>query len=304
MASPFSGKAGRNAAMWTAGYLQQLEPKILDQLAQGKTEALGYLGGGREDITGGYGEALAGMERYYGKGADAYREAVGALKPVQAEAMKGYGMLSNALGLGGAEGNAAARAAYQTGPGYEWATSQATEAANRRAKQLGLLSSGNAQAAEVELAKNLADQDFGKWIANLQPYQTQAGTMATNEAQTLANLGNLYGQAGRDYSTLRADEAAKLAGIGTQQAGVATGTAEAGAGVMSNIGGQIAQVGQQGMMAGQQAAANRFSALSGGLQMAGQALGGFMGLGVPGGGTIGGKLASNFFGGIFGGGAK
>jgi hypothetical protein len=296
MASPFSGSSGRKASMWTAGYLQQLQPQILEQLQQGKTEGLGYLGQGIEAVQGGYGQAISELGRLYGQGAQQFERGVETLQPVRDEAMKGYGMLSNALGLGGAEGNAAARGAFQAGPGYEWQKSQATEAANRRAASMGMLNSGNAQEATAQLASNLANQEWGNWIKNLQPYQTQAGTMATNQAQILQNLGQFYGDQGKATAGLYGDEAAKLAGLYGGQANIATSTAESGAQAIAGIGSQIANVGMQGMQAGQQAAQNRMSALSGGLSLAGQALGGIAGLGVAGGGTLGGNFISGLFG--------
>lgn len=298
MASPFSGSSGRKAAMWTAGYLQQLQPQILDQLQQGKEEALGYYGQGREDVTGGYGEALTGLEKYYGQGAEAYGQAGEKLGAVQDRNLAGYDMLGNALGLGGTEGNAAARGAFQAGPGYEWATSQATQAADRRANRLGLLTSGNAQAATTELANNLANQEYGNWIKNLQPYQTASVTTGGQQANVLTGLGQLYGSEGKDYGTVRTDEAAKLAGLSGNEAALAAQTGESGANAIAGIGSQIAQVGQQGMQAGQQAAQNRMSAISGGIQAAGTILGGIAG--GPAGAAIGSK-AGNFFGGIFGG---
>jgi hypothetical protein len=298
MASPFSGSAGRKAAMWTAGYLQQLQPQILDQLQQGKTEAAGYLtgpGGASEAITGGYGQALQALQQNYGNAAGAYGQAGAMEAPVQERNLAGYDMLGNALGLGGAEGNAAAQAAFQAGPGYQWQVDQATKAADRRAASLGLLTSGNAQEATTNLASNLANQEYGKWVTNLQPFQGASNNLAQSQAQILQNLGNLYGQQGNVTANTYGQQAQALGALYGQEAQNAMTTGESGANAIAGIGSQIANVGMQGMNAGQQAAQNRMSATMGGLQLGGQLLGGIAGLGVAGGGTLGGNFLSSIF---------
>lgn len=286
MASVFSGKAGRNAAMWTAGQLGALKPELLEEIQQGYTGAKSALATGRKDITSGYRGALSYLDQQYGQGAQAFGQASDALEPVQAENMAGYGMLSNALGLGGAEGTATARDAFQAGPGYQWQVEQSTDAAQRAANKVGQLYGGNTTAAVTELGSNLANQEWGNWIKNLQPYQGAANQGAQAQSSVLANLAAMYGQqgqAGANIQTGGANQKAQMQGL---LAELSTTNAASRSNTINNIAGQVMGVGQQGMMAGQQAAQNRFGAAMGGLQLAGQAAGS----------TAGGNFLSSIFG--------
>jgi hypothetical protein len=52
-------------------------------------------------------------------------------------------MMLNALGLNGPQGNAAATAAFQSSPGYDFKVNQSLDALDRRAASRGMLGSGN-----------------------------------------------------------------------------------------------------------------------------------------------------------------
>ncbi|MCC6734907.1 MAG: hypothetical protein IT534_02125 [Bauldia sp.] len=82
----------------------------------------------------------------------------------------GADMHANALGLNGADGSAAAAAAFRASPGYQWSVDQALEAMLRGASAGGMLASGNTLAAATELGRNLADQEFGGWTDDLAGY--------------------------------------------------------------------------------------------------------------------------------------
>ena len=116
-----------------------------------------------------------------------------------AQATAGANMYANAMGLNGPEGNAAAIAAYQTGPGYQWSVDQAMQGALRGASASGMLASGNTLAAVTELGQNLANQDYGNWAGGLSPYlqlqqsglesQAALGSLITNGRVENNNAG-------------------------------------------------------------------------------------------------------------------
>src|SRR5690606_27086588 len=76
-------------------------------------------------------------------------------------------MYSNALGLNGAEGTAAAQGAFTSSPGYQFAVDQGLQAATRAASAGGRLASGNTIDAATRLGQGLASQDYGSWLQNL-----------------------------------------------------------------------------------------------------------------------------------------
>ncbi len=353
MASVFSGKAGRNTAIWTAdiannqwedlkglygigrsqadeaikgafqpsldylnqfygqgrGDIQQGVAGANDAIQQGMTQ-------GRADLTGGYAAAIDAANRLYGQGAGALQQGVNAYQPLVDQNMAGFQMYQNALGLGGAEGNAAAQGAFTAGPGYQWNVDQATEQAARAANRAGMLYSGNTVDAQTRLASNLANQEYGNWVKNLSGFQGGAQNAVAGQAGVLGNLAQLYGNQaglvsgleaaqGKDlnalgqwgYGTIGSNNLAggQLLGNAAQRQGEnlaslqtnygqslasnALGHAQNLAGANQQYFNTLIPAGQQGMMAGQQAAANRFGAVMGGLQMAGQAIGGLSGMG-------------------------
>lgn len=360
MASVFSGKAGRNSAMWTAD-------KLEDQLAQMKSlyntsdaqarkdlqsgfdPALAALQGqygqqradlqgglnqstatlrgaetaGIASLQGGYGDALKSIGQYYGQGADTLKQSAAGFQPLIDRGMTGYDMYMNALGLNGATGNQAATDAFQAGPGYQWQVDQATSQAQRSANRLGMAYSGNTVDATTRLASNLANQEYGNWRNQLQGFQGAAQNAVTGQAGVLNNLANLYQNQGNVTGTMQANQGKDIAGLqttiggqiannqmGTGQnlataagnqganlaqlytgqgqslANLTLGNAQNQAGALSQYYGTLIPAGQQGMMAGQQAAANRFGAIMGGVQLGSQLLGGLTGSTGGGGGFL------------------
>lgn len=365
MASVFSGKAGRNSAIWTAGQLGDQLAQMKDLYANADTQARAELQGGFDpslaalqqyygqqrgdlqqglanstntlrqgeasgiaSLQGGYGAALGALGQYYGQGAAALQQGADAFKPLVDKNMAGFDMYQNALGINGSAGNAAATGAFQAGPGYQWNVDQATSQAQRAANRLGMAYSGNTVDATTRLASNLANQEYGNWVQNLQGFQGGAQNAIAGQAGALNNLASLYQNQANATGTMQANQGKDIAGLqaatagtiaGNQQttgsnlataagnqganlaslytnnaqsqAGVTMGTAQNQAGALSQYYQSLIPAGQQGMMAGQQAAANRFGAVMGGLQMGAQLLGG--GGGLMGGGG-GGFLSSLF----------
>ena len=109
-------------------------------------------------------------------------KAVGAYAPVSALGQK-YGaagdMMLNALGLNGAQGNAAATAAFQASPGYEFKVNQSLDALDRRAASRGMLASGNTTNDTLSTVHGLADQDYQNWLSSLSGLTT-LGANETN----------------------------------------------------------------------------------------------------------------------------
>jgi hypothetical protein len=196
MASPFSGKAGRNAAIWTAqkaleqhgqglGYIQQGYQGAKDALSTSYEQSLApltdYYTSGQDylskgltgandlvmqglnrstgDINTNYGEALAAANRYYGQSADTLKGAAAGWDPLIQRGMTGYDMYMNSLGLNGPGGNTAALSAFQTGPGYQWNVDQATSQAARAANRTGKTLNGKKVDAQNRLAQNMANPE-------------------------------------------------------------------------------------------------------------------------------------------------
>ncbi len=220
MSSIFSGKAGRQAAIFQA-----------QQLQQGKDQGDAALDQGYQRASDAYGQAAT----TFGNLADSY----GA----------GSKLYQDALGVNGQAGSDAARSAYQTAPGYTFNMDQGLQALNRTRAVNGTLASGNADTDAMKFASGLASQDYNSWLSNLSGLDTKRYGATTGQAGTFGALGN---------------------------AALSTGTAKANLAASTAAG--IGQAGANGLMAGQQAAANRFGALMGGLNLvsglAGKALGG------------------------------
>ncbi len=366
MASVFSGKAGRNAAIWTANQLTDQLSQMRDLYGNADTQARGELQGGFdqslaalqqyyqqqrgdlqqgladstgtlrqgeasgvESLRGGYGAALDALGQYYGQGAGALQQAAAGYQPLVDRGLQGYDMYMNALGLNGAAGRDAALGAFQTGPGYQWNVDQATEQAQRAANRLGMAYSGNTVDATTRLASNLANQEYGSWLQGLQGFQGASQNAVTGQAGALNNLAQLYQNQANATGTMQANQGKDIAGLQSQIAGLIAnnqlgtgqnlattagnqganlaslqtgfgqslanltlGNAQNQAGALSQYYGTLIPAGQQGMMAGQQAAANRFGAVMGGLNMGAQLLGG-------GGGLFGGSGGGGFLSALF-----
>lgn len=219
MASVFSGKAGRNAAIWGAGQIQDAEKRGLGALDTGM-----------------------GLARtQYGGAANLY-------DPLRQQFTQGATGYANATGVNGQGGYDQAAANFHTSPGYTQSVQAGADVVQRRLASLGQLGSGNAQMALNDYAQNRQNDQWNTYLASLAPYNQAALQSTAGQAGTMTGLGNLE----------------------------AAGGSERGNMIMNN-GNQIAQIGMQGMMAGQQAAANRMSALQGGLTLGAKLLGGAFG---------------------------
>lgn len=134
------------------------------------------------------------LNNYYGQGANALQTNYAAgLQPFQTNfnnAQSGTTALGNALGLNGASGNAAATAAFQNNPGYQFQLQQGDNAINAAAAANGTLNSGNQLKALSDYNQGLAGTSWNNYVSNLQPYLGAANSAATGIGTMNAGLGN------------------------------------------------------------------------------------------------------------------
>jgi hypothetical protein len=98
-------------------------------------------------------------------------------------------MYQNALGLNGPSGNTAATQAFQSSPGYQFATQQGIQALDRSAAGAGMFGSGNAAMALNDYGQGMAKQDYGNWLNNLNGLNSQGLLAAGGQQQRQTTLG-------------------------------------------------------------------------------------------------------------------
>jgi len=106
-------------------------------------------------------------------------------------------LYQDALGVGGAEGNARARGAYQAGPGFDVNVTEAADRAAREAVSKGISLGGNAADAITRTTSNLYNNEWQKWLGHLQGFvnpELQATTSAAGGKA--AGKGAVAGVAG------------------------------------------------------------------------------------------------------------
>jgi len=202
-------QAGQDAGV---GALTAGRDQGINALYSGRDQGINALYGGRDQALGYLGQAGTQLQG----AADAYN-------PLIQRGMAGYDMYSNSLGINGPEGNAAARGAFQAGPGYQWQVEQATDAAQRAANRTGSLYGGNVVDATTRLGSNLANQEYGNWQNRLQPYMGAAQAATAGRAGQLDLLAQNYGRMG-DVATTAGQGAANLYGTTGSQASNLYGT--------------------------------------------------------------------------------
>ena len=268
----FTGDPAKEAAARSRALLQQTQNDITNRTTATKGEAAGYLtsgfGSARRNLGAGYGAASgavgAGARDALGYLDEGSRAALGALGQARGDLAANGGayapltdlaarfragsqLYADALGLGGADGNARAAAAFTAGPGYDFTLNQGLDAINRRRNAAGSLTSGNADIDALKYGQGLANQTYQQWLTNLAPYNAHelsatSGAASGNAAlsQNLANLGiksadllNATGQnkaqVAQGQGTTLADIANRyysgLAGLDTSEGGALAGNA-------------------------------------------------------------------------------
>lgn len=77
---------------------------------------------------------------------------------------------ADAMGLNGAEGNAAALDSFQTGPGYQFGLDQGIQALMRQNSALGKLQSGDTDIDLLQYGVKTANDEWGNWLDRLGQY--------------------------------------------------------------------------------------------------------------------------------------
>lgn len=169
------------------------------------------------------------------KSSDALNKAIGGYQPFVDAGAGAVGMYSDALGLNGADGNAAATSAFQAGPGYKFSLDQGTEAALRGASAAGMLSSGNTLTALSEYGQGLANKEYGSWLDRLSGLSNTGLSAANGQAGAYGSLANLYQGTAGDRLGLESSIAQGRLGVNNQ---IAQGR-EANNAAWGGVGGSI-----------------------------------------------------------------
>jgi len=249
--------AGQTASL---GYLGEGREGALGQIGAGvdigRGDIVGGIGQGRYDIAQGAGFGQGYLDQGVGAGREALAGASAAYAPLEQLAGRyrtGADMYSNALGLGGAGGVAAAQDAFHTGPGYNFAVDQGLEAINRRRNASGQLVGGNADRDAMTYGQGLANQEYNNWLSRLQGFQplelaatSGAATGRAGIGRDLANLEAGYGRTSADLARSTGLSLAELAQRGGQSlSDLAMRGGLAGAGVETGYGTGASNVIQQ-----------------------------------------------------------
>lgn len=297
MASPLSGKAGRNAAIWTAQYADDAYNRMNTAFDTGLGKQVQALGQARDTITG----SLAPQTSAINAGADQaigrLRQAADLYRPAYDRGNQAGQAQSDFLGLGGAAGTAAqndALAAWRSATGYTDIANSALDSAARRASSLGIAGSGNTLDALARIGAQEANKSAQQYFGNLGSLAGTGMQAAGGIASALTGQAGIDTQRGQNLAGIYGQNASNVANTFTNEANLYGQDAQNRANAVQWQAGQIIPAGQAGMLAGQQAAANRMNLGMQGLQLGANLLGSFAG----GGGSLfgGSGAASNALG--------
>lgn len=140
-------------------------------------------------ITQGYND-LSGL---YGQGSNAlqtnYAAALAPLTAQQGTNTAGSNQLAALLGFG-PQGQGGIQSTLENLPGYQFALNQGTQNVLRNQAATGQLNSGATDAALAQYGQGLASQNYGNYVAQLQPFLGAANQGAANIAGVNTGLGN------------------------------------------------------------------------------------------------------------------
>jgi hypothetical protein len=322
--SPASAAPQQNAAFMSGLIQTSLAGAQQNTLTDYANKAIGTLGPAYDSARGaltsnfapalsavnaGYDAARPDVMSNYQTGLGQINRGIAGYDPYVGTGTAANTMLSNALGLGGAGGNAAATAAFQAGPQYQWNLDQATGNAVRGANRYGMSTGGNTLDAITRLGSNLASGEYNNWLGNLNTMagrglsaaSGQGGLLSTS-GQLSANLGNNLGNldtgrgnaVGNLYTNLGSGLGSLFANQGTNTANIYTGLGSGIAGVQGNL--ATALTGDLSRASDATAAADtanrkfQTGLLGTGLQLGAGLLSGGSGLGLSGLGGLGSGL--------------
>jgi hypothetical protein len=138
--------------------------------------------------------------------------------PYQQTGEAANSMYSNALGLNGADGNAAATGAFQAGPGYDFALKQGEQSALRGASAAGMLNSGNTLTALTQFGQGTANKEYGSWLDRLQGQSAQGLSAAGGAAGLTSGLASLFENAADQRLGLESSVTAGVNDLNSQRA--------------------------------------------------------------------------------------
>lgn len=164
--SDMFGGASKKAAKANMAMLSGLKTEGMGYIDQGQQQSQGYL-----------------------------NEAKGLYGDMATRGAAGLDYLPDALGLGGAEGNARTMERFQAGPGYDFTLSQGLDALNRTAAARGQLNSGNTNIDTLKYATGLADNTWNTWLDRITGYDAASRdfykTGTAGQAGALGGLSSL-----------------------------------------------------------------------------------------------------------------
>ena len=140
-------------------------------IQSGQAQATGNINQGSQDLTTNYTAALQPFLQNY------------------SQAGQGTQALMNALGLGGASGNASALSTLQNTPGYQFQLDQGSQNVLRNSAQTGTTASGATLNALQNQGQGQAQQTYNNYVSQLQPFLGQANTAASGIGSTYTGLG-------------------------------------------------------------------------------------------------------------------
>ena len=244
--------AAANAAIWNAqaanvGTLNTSATNATGDLTSGANKAsdlLNYNFGNGSTALQGYGDqAQKQLASGIATGAGTALGGNAAYQPFAASGAGASGLLSDALGVNGAAGNAAATAAFQGSPGYGYQVSQATDAAQRAAAASGMNASGNVLDAVAKIGSNLANQNYSNWTSGLSGLSGQGLTAAAGMSGNNNAAANLLGTGATSGATLEQGTGTNLGildqALGTAQGNLANNTGINQANIQTGLGSSL-----------------------------------------------------------------
>lgn len=234
-----------------------------DQIAainRGITAANNYQQSGRDVLNTNTQQGLNALASGYGQGQQALNTNYAAgLQPSQTNFdvnNQGQQLLADALGVNGPEGQARAKQAFQTGPGYQWMLDQGNENILRNEARTGSPNSGATNIDLLNYGQGAANQQWQNWLQTLQPYTSAAQNSANEIGSLYGNLGN---QLNQNYTGLGTQQNATYGNLGSQLMNSFNQTGQADYGAQTSMGNAQANAD----LAGNQASANIWNALGG-----------------------------------------
>lgn len=237
--SSFTGSASREASEQSRQFLTGLYGQVGQQLGQAQGTGIGYLTSGREAALAGRapyypearGDLLSALTESIRRQQDVAPQALGHIAggvsqaiprleaglsqayigtdPLRAagtrattEAARSAQLSADALGLNGPEGVARAQAAFQAGPGFQFALGQGLESVARNAAAAGMLASGNQLQEAQRYGTGLAQQEWDNYLRSVAGREQMYGGL---EAQTARDLANILANANINITGKMAD---------------------------------------------------------------------------------------------------